>query len=304
MQFQRSYGFDRERAGAPAEESAETAGASAFQQFCTPALSSHRTADHEQLVQRARFHLRSMRRQRIATTAGDIAVYVREAEGQHRGSVLLVHGWTAEAAFMTAYAEHIRRRGFRVVLMDLPAHGRSSGQQTTLIDCGRAVLEVAEAMGPIELALGHSMGGLALLLAGEGRRPLPRAYGFEAYALVAMPNQFGEVTRAFGRELGLTQAGLQAFERRLEALALRRVADFSGTGLLAAIGKPALLLHCRDDDVVPFTAAAQMAAAAPGVELQSFNGLGHRMILYAPPAARAAAAFLLRHTPFQVWRNV
>lgn len=272
----------------------ERLGALAFELFCTPALSSHRTADHEQLVQRARFHLRAMTKARLATSVGDIQVYVAMPEIPPLASVLLVHGWTGEAAFMTAMSEHLRRRGMRVVLMDLPAHGDSSGAMTTLVDCGRAVLEVAEAMGPIRFVLGHSMGGLAALLAGEGRRPLPRSAPFEGYVLIGMPDRFGEVTRSFGDELGLSAAALRAFERRLELLALRRIADFSGSGLLSAVQRPALLLHCRDDDVARFAAAEEMARASPHVELQDFSGLGHRMILYAPPAARAASAFFLR----------
>lgn len=272
----------------------ERVGAHAFQLFCTPALSSHRTADHEQLVERARFHLRAMTKARVATSVGEIQIYVAMPESPPRASVLLVHGWTAEAAFMTAMAEHLRRRGMRVVLMDLPAHGNSSGDTTTLIDCGRAVLEIAEAMGPIRFVLGHSMGGLAALLAGEGRRPLPRSAPFEGYVLIGMPDRFGEVTRNFGDELGLSPAALRAFERRLELLALRRVADFSGSGLLAAVERPALLLHCRDDEVARFAAAEEMARASSQVELQDFSGLGHRMILYAPPVARAASAFLAR----------
>lgn len=275
-------------------DSTERSGAHAFQLFCTPALSSHRTADHEQLVERARFHLRAMTKARVVTSVGEIQVYVAMPETPPQASVLLVHGWTAEAAFMTAMAEHLRRRSMRVVLMDLPAHGNSSGETTTLIDCGQAVLEVAEAMGPIRFVLGHSMGGLAALLAGEGRRPLPRSAPFEGYVLIGMPDRFGEVTRNFGNKLGLSAAALRAFERRLEMLALRRVADFSGSGLLSFVQRPALLLHCRDDEVARFAAAEEMARVSPNVELQDFSGLGHRMILYAPPAARAASAFFMR----------
>ena len=84
--------------------------------------------------------------------------------------MLLVHGWTGEAAFMSAFAEQFRRRGLRAVLFDLPAHGRSAGARTTLISCAHAVREVAEALGPIQYVVAHSLGGLAALLAGGGRR--------------------------------------------------------------------------------------------------------------------------------------
>ena len=270
----------------------ERDGAEAFRQFCLPALSSRRAADHERQVERARFHLRAAQARRIRTTVGEIQTYTFAPDGEAAASVLLVHGWTGEAAFMGAFAGYLRRRGLRCLLMDLPGHGRSDGAETTLLDCARAVLEVAEALAPVRFALGHSIGAMAALLAGEGRRPIPRAAGFEAYVLVAMPDRFADVTREFGTELGLSPAAQRDFERRLERLAERRLADFTGTRLLAAAARPTLLLHARDDCDVPFAAAERMAGAVDHAALQAFDGLGHRAILYAPPAVRAAAAFL------------
>ena len=176
----------------------------AYQRFCTPSLSRHRSPDHGRLVARARFHLRHAEELRIQTSTGDLQAYVFEPDGPAAASVLLVHGWTGEAAFMSAFAEQFRRRGLRAVLFDLPAHGRSSGAHTTLISCGHAVREVAEALGPIQYAVGHSLGGHAVLLAGTAGAPMPRAYPFQDFVLVAVPNRFSQVTDSFSEELGLT----------------------------------------------------------------------------------------------------
>jgi pimeloyl-ACP methyl ester carboxylesterase len=272
----------------------EVAGARAFQHFCTPQLSNCRGPDHEQLVTRARFHLRSARTQRLATSVGEVQTYVFETKGPCTATALLVHGWTGEAAFMSAFAEYLCRRGIRCVLLDLPAHGQSAGYETNLIDCARAVHDVAQRTGPLRFAIGHSIGGLAVLVAGEGRQPMPGSVPFEAYVLVAIPDRFADVTQRFGDDHGLSAAGLQAFERRLEHLAHRRIADFTGSNFLGAIGRPTLLLHARDDQEVPFADAERIAARVPTTELQALEGLGHRAILYAPPAVRAAAAFLAR----------
>jgi pimeloyl-ACP methyl ester carboxylesterase len=271
----------------------EVAGARAFRKFCTPELSSCRSIDHDRLVARARFHLLSARAHRLATSVGPVQTYVFEPKGRCTASMLLVHGWTGEAAFMCAFAEYFSRRGLRSVLLDLPAHGKSTGRQTNLMDCAHAVREVANAMGPIRFAIAHSIGGLAVLVAGEGRRPMPNPYVFEAYVCVAMPDRFGDVTRRFGDEEALSPAALRAFERRLERLAERKIADFTGSNLLTATGRPTLLLHARDDQDVPF-ADAERLTAVPCAELQAFDGFGHRAILYAPPVVRAAAAFLAR----------
>jgi pimeloyl-ACP methyl ester carboxylesterase len=267
----------------------------AFQQFCTPHLSRYRSADHASLVERARFHLRGGAPMRVATSEGDIQAYVFEPDGPAaEASVLLVHGWTGEASFMAAFAEHLRKRAFRAVLLDLPAHGKSAGERTSLIACAHAVREVAEALGPIEFVVAHSLGGLAALVAGGGRPPMPRAYPFLGFVLVAIPNRFSEVTRRFGVDMALSPAAQRAYEHRLEGLAHRRIADFTGANLLAETGRPALLLHAPDDADVAFADAEEIAAACAGTELLACDGLGHRKILYAPPVLRAATAFLMR----------
>ena len=275
-----------------AKAAAQVEGAHAFDVFCTPVLSCLRTPDHELLTQRARYHLCSTEPRRIRTSAYEIQTYTYWPNTKPVASVLLVHGWTGEAAFMGAFAERLRRAGYRAVIMDMPAHGQSEGQEATLFDCAQAIVDVAEVLGGVDFALGHSIGAMALLTAGEGRYPLRNAYPFQAYVLVAMPDAISDVTRKFGAGLGLSPAAQRVFERRLEVLARRRIADFSGTTLLAATGRPTLLIHARDDAEVPFVCARNMVQAAPNVHLQAVDGGGHRAILYAPPAIRAAVTFL------------
>jgi len=265
----------------------------AFQRFCVPATSRYRSADHDELVGRARFHLRNAQAMRIAAGGADLQAYVFEPEGAWNGaSVLLAHGWTSEASFMTAFAELFRKRGFRVVLFDFPAHGQSLPERASLIDCAHAVRHVAEALGPIDFVLAHSLGGMAALLAGGGGPPMPRGYPFQGFVLVAMPNHFSVVARTFGEDEGLSPEAQLAYEQRLEAIARRRIADFTGINLLREAGRPALLLHSRDDADVAFAEAEEIAAACAGTRLIAFDDLGHRKILYAPPAVRAATAFI------------
>lgn len=269
------------------------AGDLAFKRFCTPRLSERRTADHHVLTARARHHLRHAEWRSIETVAGRIQAYIFEPDKNPLGkSVLIAHGWTSESSFMTVFAEPIRRAGYRVVMFDQPAHGLSSGERASLIDCARALLEVAERLGPFEAVVAHSMGGLAALLVGEGGPPMPRRYQFGRYVLVACPNRFSEVTQEYGEGLGLNAEAQRVYERQLERIAHRTIRSFTGGDLLSAANAPALLIHARDDTEVKFACAEEIAARCPHATIKSFDGLGHRMILYATPAARAAVAFL------------
>ncbi len=266
---------------------AAAAGDRAFRIFCTPELSHHRTRDHHQLTERARFHLRNARWERVATPAGEVCAYVFEPDQDARGTVLLVHGWTSEAAFMTAFTEPLRRSGLRVVAFDFPAHGHSPGRRTNLAECARAMLAVAEHYGPIDGAVAHSFGGFVSLLVAEGGAPLPHAHPIKRFVLLSCPNRLSDVAGNFGRRLGLDKAAQRAYEHHLERVGHRPVATFASAELLAKVSAPTLVVHGSADGEVPFHNAEEIAQACPTARLMPFEGFGHRTILYAPPVMRA-----------------
>ncbi|MET0409629.1 MAG: alpha/beta fold hydrolase [Hyphomicrobium sp.] len=270
------------------------AGDTAFKIFCTPELSQYRAPNHQQLAARARFHLRNARWRRILTPVCEIQTYTFEPDrGDAIGTVLLVHGWTGEASFMTAIAEPIRRAGFRVVLFDLPAHGLSGASSTNLIDCARATAEIAREFGPLNAVVAHSFGGMIALVAAEGFPPMPHKIDLPRIVLVASPNRLADVTSDFSEHWGLTFAGRRAFEHRLERVGGRSIGCFTVVKLLKATGSKALVIHDRDDDDISFRCAEEICAGVDATELRAFDGFGHRNILFGPPVMRAIASYLI-----------
>jgi pimeloyl-ACP methyl ester carboxylesterase len=269
------------------------AGDLAFREFCIPRFSDYRTSDHAVLVNRARHHLRHAKFRRFSTMVGEVATYEFWPDGETvRGNILVVHGWTSEASFMMGLAEPLRRSGFRVVLLDFPAHGRSRGEHTRLVDCARGVVEICDHLGPFESVVAHSMGALAALMAGAGERPLSHPVAFGRYCLISPANRFSEVTGRFSQRLGISQAGRRQFERQLERVAHQSIGDFCGERFLRIVERPTLLIHARDDHEVSFQNSLQMADGMAQVKLVSFDGLGHRRILYAPPVVRSVVSFV------------
>lgn len=269
------------------------AGDAAFRLFCTPALSERRPPDYAALAYRARYHLSRARWLTVPTAFGALQTYVFDPDAAPPlGTVLVVHGWTSEASFMSALAEPIRRAGFRVVLFDMPAHGLSPGRVTNLIDCAKATQAVGEAVGPVEAIVGHSFGGLAGLLAMEGARPIDRPLGVARVVLVACPNRLTDVTDEFCARRGVSDAGRRTFERRLERVGWRSIKGISAAALLATTGRPALVVHARDDAQVPFARAEEIVAEVPAARLAAFDNLGHSAILFASPSVRGIAKFL------------
>jgi pimeloyl-ACP methyl ester carboxylesterase len=271
------------------------AGDLAFRIFCTPELSHYRASNHRQLVERARFHLRNADWRRIETPVADIQTYVFEPDdAEPAGTVLVTHGWTAEASFMTAIAEPIRRAGFRVVLFDLPAHGVSGANSTHLIDCARATSFVAREFGPLHAIVAHSFGGMISLVAAEGVSPMPGRFDVPRVVLIASPNRLTRVTSDFSKNWSLSQGGQRAFESRLERVGGRSLSCFTVARLLDAVRCKPLIIHDRDDTDVPFDSSEEIATKVAAAELLAFKGFGHRNVLFAPPVLRAIASFLTR----------
>jgi pimeloyl-ACP methyl ester carboxylesterase len=269
------------------------AGDAAFRIFCTPAISERRAANHRQLTERARYHLRNAHWQRVETPVGKIQTYTFEPDTRAvRGVALIVHGWSGEASFMAAVAEPIRRAGFRVVLFDLPAHGLSEGRSTNLIDCARATVAIGDAVGPVDAIVTHSFGGLIALVATEGHRPMPHALTTNRIVLIASPNRLSDVTGYFSKHWQLNDAGRRAFEQRLERVGGRPLSCFASGKLLRASRCRAFVIHARDDRDVSFHCAEEIVSEVSAAELRAFDGLGHRNILFAPQVARAVTAYL------------
>lgn len=270
------------------------AGDLAFRRFCAPKLSESRSADHDRLTQRARFYLRNAVWQRVETVEGEVQTYTFVPKGPVRGSILVIHGWTSEASFMAVIGEQLRRAGFRTVLVDCPAHGKSERELASFIDCTRAVLEVAERLGPFDHAVAHSMGCLGLLLAGADSRTFGRRYMFDRYVLIGSPNRFTQISSAFSHSVGLSAAAQRFYERHIARISHRPLDEMVASQLLRAIDRPALLLHCRDDHEITFDNAVQIAAACPKARVEAVSGFGHRNILSAPPVIKTAIAYLTR----------
>ena len=209
------------------------------------------------------------------------------------GNVLVVHGWTGEASFMTALAEPIRRAGYRVILFDLPAHGLSGGRSTNLIECSRATAVIGAHFGSLSAIVAHSFGGMISLVSVEGHPPMPHALNAPRIVLVASPNSLSDVTGEFAERWGLDRAGRRAFEARLERISGRALSWFTVVKLLRATGCQAFVVHDREDHELSFRCAEEIAEAE-GAELTTYSGFGHRNILFAPPVARTIVSYLSR----------
>jgi pimeloyl-ACP methyl ester carboxylesterase len=187
--------------------------------------------------------------------------------------VLLAHGWEGHAGQFSPFVAPILARGLRAVAIDMPAHGRSAGRATNMVDFARTIRLVAAAVGGAHAVVGHSLGGAATALALADGLPARRA---ALIAPAAHPDYF---VRAFGAIVGLPARLRERLLARLRAELGELWAQAQVPTRVRALSVPALLLHDPADSDVPFEHAVEIAAAWPGSRLEPVEGLGHRRIL-------------------------
>jgi pimeloyl-ACP methyl ester carboxylesterase len=204
-------------------------------------------------------------------------------------SVLLLHGWGSHAPRWSVFIRGIVARGWRAVALDAPAHGRSAGSRATLAQFRAALDTVIGAAGPIDAAVAHSLGALALLmrLADPSARP-----PLKAAVLVSLPPDLGYLLDSFlhllDADARFTARVHHGFTQRFG----RSAASFDSLSLAPFIQTPTMLVHDADDDITPVAHAQRLAPLLPHGTLHISQGLGHSGLLRDPATVSAALEFL------------
>jgi pimeloyl-ACP methyl ester carboxylesterase len=205
-------------------------------------------------------------------------------------TILLAHGWSGHAAQFDAWIEPLVTAGHRVVLFDAPAHGRSGGTDTNIMDMAGAVQHVAGLYGPVHAIVAHSFGAPATLVA------LQHGLKVERLVLIAAPLSLTKHSIFVAHALGFPMAVRGRMQRKMERALEFRWDEAESDKALAALAEErrldVLLIHDRRDREVPFAAAERLAVAAPAARLIATDGLGHNRILRSATVIADAIGFV------------
>jgi pimeloyl-ACP methyl ester carboxylesterase len=201
-------------------------------------------------------------------------------------AVLLVHGWGGYGAQLASFVSPLESAGYRAVALDGPAHGRSPGRRTTLVEFADAVLRVAEELGPLAGMVAHSFGGASTALA------ISRGLRAGRVVFIGPASDAVLATRRFAAALSLAEPGRRAMQSRLERLVGVRFAELNVPRLAARFDVPLRVVHDRADPEVPWEEGLAITTAWPGAELITTRELGHYRILHDPVVIRGVVEFL------------
>ena len=252
------------------------AGRLALRLFCTPVPATPSRA--------ARSFMAAAERVEVPWSRGVVAAYVL-GEGP---SVLLIHGWSAHGASMRGFARSLAARGIRAVCIDLPAHGRSTGRTTNMLESGDAIGEVLTRLGPFRGAVCHSFGAPSLLL-GLSRKAGPAP---DRLVTVGAPNDIDKVFSDYARRFRLSPAAESNMRARIDRLFGGPFLIFDVAAQAWGFGEDLLVVHDIEDPDVPYAEGVRMAGDRG--RLLTTEGLGHNRVLRDPEVIEVVTQFLER----------
>ncbi|SFU52762.1 alpha/beta hydrolase [Halomonas korlensis] len=181
-----------------------------------------------------------------------------------RGSVVITHGWGANRELMLPLARPLQAAGWNMLLFDARNHGESDAESFSsmprfaedteaALDWLRARPGMAEE--PVAL-LGHSVGAAAVLLAASRRDDIAAVVSLSAFA-----HPDGMMRR------WLAEKGLPFFPlgwyvlRYVERVIGHRFDAIAPVTTLPRVRCPVLLVHGRNDEVIPPSDAERLLAS-------------------------------------------
>jgi uncharacterized protein len=217
---------------------------------------------------------------RLKTGDGETlgAWWVPASDSPAKGAVLLLHGNAGSIADRIMYLSHFTAMGYGVLLVDYRGYGRSTGspdEEGTHADARAAWrwLTTERGLRPADIVLvGESLGGaVAATLAAQVQ---PRA--------LVLLSTFTSVNDLGSEIYPWLPVRLIS---RFRYDTLRGVQEYRGT---------VLVVHSRDDEIVPFAHGQRLhAAAGPRGRLLEMRGGHNEAFLFGAPRQIAAVADFL-----------
>jgi pimeloyl-ACP methyl ester carboxylesterase len=226
---------------------------------------------------------------------GRLEVWRIVPEGEVRGTVVMIHGWSRNRDRMVARARHFARLGMVTVLFSVRDHGRSSRFRfMNAAEFAEDALAVLDWLGHPAILYGHSAGAGGAIIAAS-RRPgqvallfLEGCYADSREGLLSLYRWFNPF---FGRVFGpMILNWMNLFYRfQMKAVSPERLAP--------GLPMPAMVIHGAEDRRFSAAFARRLHRAFPRgrARLLVVPGAGHSESSHHPQYPEAVGEFLAAH---------
>lgn len=201
--------------------------------------------------------------------------------------VLLVHGWATCGNQMAKPAQSLIDSGYRVIWFDAPAHGQSTGWQTSLFEVSQAISDIQQREGEFEAVLAHSFGVPCSLYAMHN--------GLKTKKLIAIASPATAVglIEKFCKILKANKQTHRYLSQRIDQfLGDMTISEIAAENMAQGIDQSCLVIHDKHDRMVRISEGRAVQKNLKHSTFMQTERLGHNRILNDPQVISSCVDFI------------
>ncbi|WP_369048638.1 alpha/beta fold hydrolase [Tenacibaculum sp. UWU-22] len=206
--------------------------------------------------------------------------------GYSKRKILLVHGWSGRSTQLYRIADMLLEKGYMVISFDAPAHGKSTGKTSTLLQFLETIKVIQKQFGPFEAAVGHSLGAMSLFSA------VNEGFKIKKMVSIGAGDKISDIILYFTNTLKLKPI----IAKKMKAIYDKKWKldiDIYASSLKAKTIKiPILIIHDANDGNVPVSCAFSIRKNLQNGVLLITRNLGHVKILNDKNTASRVVDFI------------
>jgi len=186
---------------------------------------------------------------------------------------LLVHGWSGRGTQLSTIAQYLIENNYTVYSFDAPGHGKSPKSRTNMLEFEASIKFLDLVVGPFDIAIGHSLGGMALLKSS--------ASGFKVNKLIVIGtgDKVTTILLNFIHNLQLKPIIVLKIKHYFDDVLKVNIEQLSGSYNALKTPTKTLVIHDKNDKDIDVSRAYKIRQNLKNGELFITNNLGHRLIL-------------------------
>ena len=189
-----------------------------------------------------------------------------------KDTVLLVHGWESNSSRWKNLILALKQQNFNIVALDAPAHGHSGGNRFNALLYAEFIQVVAQRFNPA-VVIGHSVGGMSTIFSqNKYQNPF-----IKKIVLLGSPSEFKNILDRYTQVLGYNQRTTKQITSTIIARYGASPEDFSTAKQLKNITSEGLIIHDKNDHVIPYEDAVLIKAHFKKSALITTEGFGHAL---------------------------
>ncbi len=193
--------------------------------------------------------------------------------GNGSKKALLVHGWSGRGTQLSKIAEALLNSGYQTFSFDAPAHGKSEGTTTIMLEFIACIHELEKKVGPFEIAIGHSLGGMSILNAVKQKLNIKKA------VIISSGDDIQDIVVAFIKKTRLNPKIAILLKNYFETKYGDDMEKYSSYIAAKEVYIPILLIHDENDSEVPVSCAYHISKHLNNCKLIITQNLGHNKLL-------------------------